>query len=73
MKNEANECYKVGQYDKASELYSKCIKELSTANHKQSFLQPLATFYSNRASCQTRMGNSKRCAADCDEAIKLSG
>lgn len=69
-KNQGNLFFKSGRYDKACEMYTICIDTL--AFDKEGYKSALSTFYSNRSSCYSKMGNSKQCITDCENSLELN-
>ncbi|KAL5211201.1 hypothetical protein ABZP36_022048 [Zizania latifolia] len=61
LKDKGNNAFKVRQWTKAVEFYSKAIK-LNDTN---------ATYYCNRAAAYLELGRYKQAEADCDQALLL--
>ncbi|CAK73808.1 unnamed protein product (macronuclear) [Paramecium tetraurelia] len=72
-KEQANELFKLQEFQKAIEKYTDCIQEL---NQKQSLneeeLEQLVIIYSNRAQCQLKLLDYNQALLDCNKALSLN-
>ncbi|CAD8165097.1 unnamed protein product [Paramecium octaurelia] len=72
-KEQANELFKLQEFQKAIEKYTECIQEL---NQKQSLneeeLEQLVIIYSNRAQCQLKLLDYNQALLDCNKALSLN-
>ncbi|KAF7652019.1 hypothetical protein LDENG_00102340 [Lucifuga dentata] len=69
LKKAGNECFKMGQYGAATDLYSQAIKELEKSGKKSS--EDLGILYSNRAAGYLKDGNCGECIKDCNMSLDL--
>ncbi|KAK9767914.1 hypothetical protein K7432_001837 [Basidiobolus ranarum] len=60
IKNQANQEYKIGHYEEAIKLYTQAID-----------VEPLATYYGNRAAASMMLRKYKDAVEDCRKAISL--
>jgi tetratricopeptide (TPR) repeat protein len=65
-RNQGNEKFKLGQFGEAEEAYTRAIEILPAGHDHQVLL------CNNRAMARLKIGNYKKCAEDCDTAIKLA-
>ncbi|XP_072042078.1 sperm-associated antigen 1-like isoform X2 [Amphiura filiformis] len=70
MKDKALELYKAGQYGEARDKFTQAINKILP--DKEDFGSALASLYSNRAACSTRIGDIKACIEDCGACLEMN-
>lgn len=73
IKEEANSCYKKGNYSEAIQLYTKAIGLLFTRLplHWTELVPSKATYYANRAAAHISLRHLREAIEDCTHSIEL--